>query len=503
MLNNFRSFSGSIAVKLLLVLLILSFALWGVGDMVRQTAKGGDIASVGNEDISFDQYTRTLRLEMESIRGMFGNQYSPELMASLQLPEKILQQMVQQKLLKIEGQSVGIIPSDEQILKTLAKNPLFQDETGKFSKMRFEQVLDRSRKTEKNYIEALRGDIAAEQLSALFKAPLPRQEAAVRTLYLSQNARRTAKLYTLPPSAAKAPAAPTDAQLEGYYKEHAAEYAVPEYRTLSYLTISAKDAPKGDESAEGDAYTQYINAVEDALAGGSTLAEVAKEFGLTLKQAGTVNREGKAAEGATASLPAYDKFLDVAFQTEEGRESQLVSLKGGDLFVVRVDKLIPERQRTLAEVKNEVTQSWKADEAVKQLHILAQDIAKDFKNPKARGELTAKYGLRVRDSGAIKRSEDYDHIPPLLVDDIFKRPVGESTGVYPTGNGFTLAVVESLLPANLAKTGSEEYYKATNSLHRSLTRSYENELMDQYLMYLERKLSVDINADLLNAVKAE
>jgi peptidyl-prolyl cis-trans isomerase D len=352
----------------------------------------------------------------------------------------------------------------------------------------------------------LRGDTAAQELVELFKAPLPRQEAAVRTLYLSQNSQRTAKLYTLSASAIKAPAQPTDAQLDEVYKQNTASYTVPEYRTLSYLTITPKDAPKAQGLGEDEAqkaYDTFINTVEDAFAGGSTLMEVAKEYKLNITEIGTVDQQGKTQDGKAANIPNYNKFLEVAFKTDEGTESQLISIKDNGFYVVRVNKLIPERLRPLAEVKPAVTSLWQKHEAAKQLQTLATEIATAFSKPEARDGLIGKHGLNASDSGTLKRTSEYDTIPAPLLDDIFKTPVGKSTKAYPTNGGYTLAVVSSLIPANLPEAGSEKYYEVTHKMAEQLTKAHENELVDEYLLYLERKLSVDIDGDMLKAVKKE
>ncbi|NBX03450.1 MAG: hypothetical protein EBR02_05225, partial [Alphaproteobacteria bacterium] len=261
MLNSFRTFSGSFIVKILMALLVFSFALWGVGDVLKTTASNKPVATVGGIKITPPQFAAALRNENENLRQMMGSQYSAELAASMQLPQRVLQRLVQQSLLTLEAKSIGIVPSDADILKRITTNPSFADSAGKFDKSQFQAILGRTGLSEKKYIERLRADMASEQLADLLSTSVSQSEIAARTLYEARKGQRTATLYTLPSSLVKNSAAPTDENLEAYYKAHAQEFSVPEFRTLSYATIAASDIPTDDEAAQN-----FINKIDDAFA---------------------------------------------------------------------------------------------------------------------------------------------------------------------------------------------------------------------------------------------
>ena len=73
MLGSFRSLSDSFAAKFLLVLLVLAFGVWGIGDMIRNPGGNTTVATVGSQTIDLREYQTILRNEAENARQMLGN----------------------------------------------------------------------------------------------------------------------------------------------------------------------------------------------------------------------------------------------------------------------------------------------------------------------------------------------------------------------------------------------------------------------------------------------
>ena len=508
MLNSFRSFAGSFLIKVLMGFLVLSFGMWGVGDMLRQSGHSGNVASVGGEKISQAEFAGGVRNEIENLRRMLGKQFSPDLAVSLQIPEHVLQMMVQKKLLQQEGYDIGVIASDAEILRRITTSPGFQDEKGQFNKAQFENALRRSGTSEKKYIELLRGDIASEQLTDIFSAPLPRLDIAVRTLYQSREALRTATVYTIPAALARNIAEPTPEQLDAYHKAHAAEFTIPEYRKLTYFTVTAQDVPGAalSEDELATAYSKFTNSIEDAFAGGSTLAEVAKQFHLKVDGVDSVSRDGKMPDGSPNSLvPAYDRFLEVAFKTDEKSESQLISTKGGKFYALRVEAVTPEHVRPLAEVRAQVVAGWQKQQRAAQMDKLAVEISQKFAAKDSREATIKQYGLTTTTVSGLKPgNKGGEGLPNEMLDELFKHVAGQSTDAYPGKDGnYLIAVLTAVTPGNLPEVGSEKYYELTQATHSALSKAFENELLEQYMLLLERNHEVSVNQNVLKAMMAD
>ncbi|NBX03382.1 MAG: peptidyl-prolyl cis-trans isomerase, partial [Alphaproteobacteria bacterium] len=211
-----------------------------------------------------------------------------------------------------------------------------------------------------------------------------------------------------------------------------------------------------------------------------------------------VNRAGKTADGKTASIPPYEKFLDAAFAADEKSETQLLPIKGGGYFVVRVESLTPEHLRPLAEVKPAVVAGLEKQDRAVALGTLANDIAEKFKTTEGRAAAIKQYGLSGNSSGNIKRDDSMSALPPLLVEDIFARGVGQSTSAFTTKNGdYVIAVVNSMIPASAPDK------EAIRQMRSSMSRDQKSEIAEEYFIYLENKFPVDINTAALTAMTAQ
>jgi peptidyl-prolyl cis-trans isomerase D len=629
MLNEFRSAASGFAAKILLALLVLSFGIWGVGDMVRHPGSTRTVATVGGTPIYVEYYQAALRREIETLQKSLGEQATPELIKEFHPEKRALQTLIHQTLLKQEAQSIGVIPSDADVVKRIRSTPNFQT-GGKFDKNLLETVLKNNHMSEKNYVERLRQDLATGLIINTMSVSLPVTDIAVKTWYEARDEQRGATLYILGEQLAGAAATPKTGELEDYFAKHAASFTAPEYRSVSYVTVKPEDArnkinvseeallaaykdridefkrperrdvdqllfaseadakkasdditggktfdevaktapitnkgsvslgkvehdrildsaaddvfalPQGGvtkpiQSAFGwhifrvksieapstaplsdvramlekdvkaqmqeDAQNSYTNKLEDALAGGATLPEVAKEFNLTLQTVGPILRSGKSPSGAAVKLPELDKFLDTAFATQEKSESPLIGSKNGVYYILRVDSVTPERNRSLDEVRASVTEAWQRDMRSARLSDIATTIASKFADKKSRDAAIAQYHLSPAFTGALKRSSEKAGaiaLPQPLVADIFKRAPGDSTDLQPLATG---GYIIAIAGDHIAAPPMDK--KTADDIRKSLEDTMNKEVIEAYLRYLEQKHPVVINEQLLEALNKQ
>src|SRR6202012_3129988 len=108
-------FGSSIWAKFLLVFLILTLALWGIGDMLKHPAGSHYVARVGDTGVTGEEYERALRHESDKVRQMLGDNFSPELLKKFNIEPQVLHGLVDQTMLTLEAESLGLLPSDDEI----------------------------------------------------------------------------------------------------------------------------------------------------------------------------------------------------------------------------------------------------------------------------------------------------------------------------------------------------------------------------------------------------
>jgi peptidyl-prolyl cis-trans isomerase D len=622
---NFQTGIGGWAVKILLGLLILSFAIWGVEDMLFKQARNVDVAKVGDVTITTQMLGQAVRREEENLRASLGNQYSHELMQKLNLEEQVLDKLINRNLIQTESFKLALTPSDQDILEQIRNNPVFQGASGTFDKEQFLAVLRRNNLNEKSYVEQLRQSMASNMLMDTI-GRVKISDSEIIALYRALQEARSGKLYTLSQQAVDADT-PDDTALEAFHRENSSAFTLPEYRSASYVVIKGEDIKKSLDIRESDleavyqerieefkrgeqrniqqllfdneasadkasemlaagksldqvakesgaqgkkpismglieqskmiaeaadevfdlevgkfsqpiksafgwhifyvsaiepprtlafaevkqsletdakhyaadrALTKLTNQIEDALASGSSLAEVAKEVGLEVKTLASVDKNGKTPAGVVAKdLPDLDKFLDILFATDEKTDSGVKSSKGGNFYLLRTESVTPEHVQPLADVKARVIEAVKAQNRRQKLAALANEISSQFTDSNARAGLITKYRLKETGFSNVKRSDEKPTVPDALLSELFDKRIGESTSMAPSESGdYVLAMVKDITPSNATPSA-----ESLAELRRSIEESTGNEMMKQYMDYLKTKHGVTVNQTALESMR--
>jgi len=241
MLQTIRSKASSIVVKILFLLLIASFAIWGIADVFRTGVGPNTVATVGDTTISMQDLDRQFRREVNQLRPMFGGNLTREQALQFGLGDRALRSLVTQSLLKEEAKRLHLGTSDDLVRQEIVKQPAFKNPLGQFDRRLFEAALAANDMTEAQYVEGVRRDLLQRQLIGALTVGLTAPAALTDTLSTYRNEQRVASVALISRDTVPAPAQPTDAEIEAYYKENSKQFEVPEYRALTYIWIQPKD----------------------------------------------------------------------------------------------------------------------------------------------------------------------------------------------------------------------------------------------------------------------
>src|SRR5271170_4012950 len=162
MMQAIRTRAGSIIVKVLFGLLIISFGFWGIytrSDYYQGHSPDTVIATVGAQTIRADELQQALPAMLERLRAQFGGAIDVRQAKQLGIIDTLLSQLIDRSLLDQETASLGLAVSDEEIRGVIYSNPAFRGPDGKFDRQLFAQVLTMNRMTEDQLVARLRRDI--------------------------------------------------------------------------------------------------------------------------------------------------------------------------------------------------------------------------------------------------------------------------------------------------------------------------------------------------------
>jgi peptidyl-prolyl cis-trans isomerase D len=245
-------------MQVVLALVTLPFAFWGIDSYQRVFNLANDIASVDGQKITEQEFAEALRQQQERMRGLLGRNYNPALLESPQMRLELLEGMVSQRLLAQFAVRNSITVDDDQLREAIASIPAFQDD-GRFSKSRYEAMVRAEGYTSASFEASLRRDLMMQQLTgALADSGMAPRVAARQVAQLRAQQREISEhLISAEPQLAQTKVAPE--AVKGFYDGNPGRFQVPEEIRVEFLVLNA-DALVASEQIGADAVKAYYDA---------------------------------------------------------------------------------------------------------------------------------------------------------------------------------------------------------------------------------------------------
>lgn len=249
MISFFRKWLTSWPVIALLVLVAVAFVVTGVGDPFGGggSSPGASIATVGDAKLGqndlLQRYDQIVRRERETNPAV-----TPQALAAQGAVEQVYEQLVAATALEQFANRIGLVVSDRAVDGEIASVPAFQV-AGKFDQPTYQRALAAQRLSERELRDSIRGDLLRQQLlvPVLAGAQTPRSLAAPYARLLLDVHRGSIALVPFGPP----PPAPSQAELESFYRTNIARFTLPERRSFRYALVqpAAAAAPTEAEIA--------------------------------------------------------------------------------------------------------------------------------------------------------------------------------------------------------------------------------------------------------------
>ena len=238
MLAQMRRGASSLAAKILLLLLVGTFGLWGIGNRLYKTESRW-VAKVGGHEITQVQFANEFRREIRDMQARFGAQIDVEQARQVGLANASLHRMVDKALLRQAVRDSGIVISDDVVRKNIDADPRFRGVGQRFDRNVFQAILRNNGYSEAQYVDEVRQQIALEQLLGSLSAGIGAVPAAMTdAAYRFRNERRVADYFILPLTAMPAIADPDEKVLEEFYNNQREIFTIPETRSITFVTLS-------------------------------------------------------------------------------------------------------------------------------------------------------------------------------------------------------------------------------------------------------------------------
>ena len=439
------------------------FAIWGGAGRLGETNRTNTLVTIGRERISSDAYFQTLRQRLEAMKKEYS-QLNKALIQQLNIPQQVLQQMVEQALLLQVAEDMKLDATDPEVRDRIISYPVFQKD-GKFIGFKeYKQVLDWNRIPLADFEASLKKEILIDKVVKLLTAGITVSDEEVWDNYKKQNESAKIEYLVAEKDKIEVPDKPDGPAIQAHFEKNKSAYKVPEKRTADYLffrTDDLKKQVKVDESEIEKYYKDNLSQFQEAekikvsriflpytgkdkpqvLAQAADLLKRARAGEDFAELARTFSKDDKAKEGGDWGLTAWTalpaKETDEVVKMDAGQTSDVIETDTG-AAILEVAEKTAAITRSLAEVKTTVKNILEDEKARELAADKASRIEKEARGQKSLDMAAQKEGLKVRSTGPLKQADPLEDFDPsgsisqtlfTLKDKEISAPIYTYTGV--------------------------------------------------------------------------
>lgn len=354
----------------LFAILVLSFAIWGIGDVVR-TGGGGPVAEVGGTPVQPAAFTQALQQRRQMLGRQLGQPLTPEQSRAYGIDNAVLSELISGAAISNHARALGLGLSDDAIAELIRSDPAFHGADNTFSKAVFDERMRQSGFTEQRYFAERKRDEVRDQLAEAMLRGVTAPGSIVDIVHRFREETRSIAAIKLVPSDRLKVGEPDEAALKAFYEEQKARFTEPERRSLAVLVLTPEDLKERTKITDEEVKASW----EQARAAWD-LPERRRVQQISYKTKAEAEGEAKAIEGGKSFLLAAleanaraaidgglvarreigdQNFAKAAFELPLNKVSAPISVRGG-YFLIRVTEIEPARQRSFDEVAKDVRQ---------------------------------------------------------------------------------------------------------------------------------------------------
>lgn len=441
MLQIIRDKTSGLIALVIVGLLIVTFAFWGVSYYFNQ---GGEVVavSVNDTDIDLREYQRvyqSVRRQWQVILEERGGNIDDEL-----VKKQTLESLIERELINQVNDSLGLRVSAEQVRSVINGVQIFHGENG-FDNSLYERSIAQLGYSPVMFEVKIQEDMKSEQLQSALSESTFVTDNEVRLIAGLKNESRDISYAILSSDKLKEEITVSEEEISDFYEKNSRDYLEPEQVKIAYLELSLQKmaaeievdeealldfyaANKADYDVEDQRKIRHITIKTDsnATAEQISVATARAEELITLLKDGMTFEElsEKYSAGANANIEISEMgFLtrgimapevdEIMFSLAEGEISAPIVTKNS-VDVIKLDKIKGGLDNTFENVRESVEHAYRLSIAENQFFETSDQMANlSYEHPDTLDIVAEELGLEIRESNYFNRSSQSD---PLLSD---------------------------------------------------------------------------------------
>jgi len=480
-MQSIRNFASTKSAKVLMGIIIIPFVMWGMGDVFRGGNKN-TVATINKEKITTDNFVEYL-----NSLGLDQNYLEKNLESDLF--QKILMNLVNQKLIALESEKLGINISKESLAKIIKNDSNFKKEN-KFSRSKYEKFLISSNMTatqfEANLLIQEKKRLLFEFIGNGIKSP----EFLVNEIYDSKNKKMEIEILNLE-DVYDEKIKISDLDIKNYFEKNEKNFE-EEFKIVKYAEINPKSLV-GEEDFN-NLFFDKLDEIEDLIADSYNIEQISNKFKLEVKTSEFLNEKGFSKEGVqtkTFGIPLLNEIFKI--------EKDLASLfkNQNNYILVQVlgtKNVLPDIKKE--EIKSKIKNTLK----IKKMFEMINKIIKEINQKKFTQNNMKKMAIDGNTKiQKITLNNYYDdkNLKKSLIKKIYKI----------TENNIAVVIddeLNNIYMVHVNKISSKKIQKSNSDYFRYLLESnlvLRNKIYKTYDDYMAKKYEVIINYQTLDRIK--
>jgi len=425
MLQNIRDRATGVFAYVILFLISIPFALWGIQSYFEGGGKSL-AAEVNGEEIPMRVYQDAFQQQKQRLNQMFSGRIPEGLINDDMLRSQAIESLILETVLQQELKTSGYRIGDKALLSAIEEMEVFQ-KNGRFDPQLYNRLLDRQRISKTGFEQQMRDSLLQSQFQEGIVNSALVVKGQVEDYQRLLGQKRDFDYVTIRADEFREQAIPTEAAIQQYYDSHANEYLTDERVRIAYIDLNidevAASIPVDEEQAalyydeqkssyqtperrlvshilikvegpvsEQEAMTKAKSLQQQIKAGGSfsTLAQEHSEDSFSAKRGGNLGEVQRGEMGA-----AFDQ---TAFSLPQGEVSNPVRTERG-VELIQVQSVVPSRQQDFTEVKDQIISDMRQQEAERRFLDLTETLGTlSYEVPDNLDEAAAAVALQVKSS---------------------------------------------------------------------------------------------------------
>lgn len=428
MLQSLRDNLKGTFAFIIIAIIIVPLALFGVESLFNGTGTGQEAAKVNGDDISEMDLRRAIYMQKQQMIARFGENLPADFISDERLREPVLNNLIDSELLRQSAVEQGMAISSQKLDQIILSAPQFQTD-GKFDADQFIAVLRNMGYTPATYKALLEQDMINNQLQQGLTASdftLPNELAESTALSLQA---RDFSFVTLSMASALEGVAATEEEIDAYYAANKSQFVQSEQVAVEYIDLTPDALMLKTDVSDEEIQAQYqqnmeafearverraahillelkddesekalLVEIQEKLAAGEDFAALAKEYS---EDVGSNESGGDLGFSAGDTFP--EEFEVALAELDIDEVSAAVETDAG-IHIIKLLEVRGDKAPTLAEQKSSIVYNLTRAKAEEQFTELLEVLAEESYNAESLGEVAELLDLDVSQSELFGRS---------------------------------------------------------------------------------------------------